>query len=64
MLRSLSSLLGLFFFTAGVVAVASLAKTSPALPVPSSEGAGSSDPPGGRYLALAAPDFHARFSLN
>ena len=64
MFRGLSSLLGLFFVTAGVVAVASLSKPSTALPVAPPRGAGASAAPGARYLAMEAPAFHARFSLN
>ena len=63
MFRGLSSLLGLFFLTAGVVAVASLTKT-PALPPTPPRGPGRSAAPRSRYLAMAAPAFHARFSLN
>ncbi len=63
MFRGLSSLLGLFFFTAGVVAVASMTKT-PALPPAPSRDSDRSAAPRSRYLALAAPAFHARFSLN
>ena len=65
MFRGFSSLLGLFFLTAGVVAVASLTKTSvAALPPPPPRDPGSSDAPRPRYLALQSPVFHARFSLN
>ena len=61
MFRGLSSLLGLFFLTAGVVAVASLKKTPALPPAPHDRGDAG---PRSRYLALAAPAFHARFSLN
>ena len=64
MFRGLSSLLGLFFFTAGVVAVASLTKAPTPLPPPPPRDPGQSDAPRSRYLALGAPAFHARFSLN
>jgi hypothetical protein len=64
MFRGLSSLLGLFFVTAGVFAVASLSKTPAALPPPPPRDPGSSDAPRARYLALESPVFHARFSLN
>ena len=65
MFRGLSSLLGLFFVTAGVVAVASLSKTPAAvLPPTPPRGPGSPNAPRTRYLALEAPVFHARFSVN
>ncbi len=62
MLRGLS-LLGFFFLTAGVVAVASLTKA----PVPPSAPPRQPDRSRvrrSRYLALTAPVFHAQFSLN
>jgi hypothetical protein len=62
MFRGISSLLGLFFVTAGVFAVASLSKTVavplPAPPRPPSTSVGP------RYLAMEAPAFHARPSIN
>lgn len=64
MFRGLSSLLGLFFVTAGVVAVASLSKTPAVLPTTPPRGPGASDGRRARYLAMEAPIFHARFSLN
>jgi hypothetical protein len=65
-MRPLSSLLGVMFLTAGVLAVAALAK-GPARPAPSPSPAG--DNPAlahgvPRLSALPAPSFHARFSLN
>jgi len=63
MFRGLSSLLGLFFVTVGVVAVASLTKAPAALPPPPRD-PGSSDGPRARFLAVEAPVFHARFSVN
>jgi hypothetical protein len=62
MFRGIASLLGLFFVTAGVFAVASLTKTvaAPPLAPPSSPGASV----GPRYLAMEAPTFHARPSVN
>ncbi len=60
MFRGFSSLLGLFFLTAGVVAVASLKKTPALPPAPPRD----SDAPRSRFLTLAAPAFHAQFSLN
>jgi hypothetical protein len=62
MFRGISSLLGLFFVTAGVVAVASMTKT-PAAPTaaPPRSPAVSAGP---RYLAMEAPVFHARPSIN
>lgn len=63
MFRGFSSLLGLFFVTAGVFAVASLSKT-PVAVLPPPSGPASSDGPRARFLALEAPVFHARFSVN
>ena len=64
MFRGFSSLLGLFFLTAGVVAVASLTKTPTALPPAPPRDPGASPGPRDRFLSLEAPVFHARFSLN
>ncbi len=64
MFRGLSSLLGLFFVAAGVFAVASLTKTPVALPPSPPRDPASSVGPRARFLALEAPVFHARFSLN
>ncbi len=65
MFRGFSSLLGLFFLTAGVVAVASLTKTPvAALPPAPPRDPGSSDAPRARFRAMEAPVFHARFSVN
>jgi hypothetical protein len=62
MFRGFSSLLGLFFVTAGVFAVASLTKTNAApLAAPPRPPSTSAGP---RYLAMDAPDFHARPSIN
>ena len=62
MFRGVASLLGLFFVTAGVFAVASLTKTPAASPVAPPRAPGVSVGP--RYLAMEAPAFHARPSLN
>jgi hypothetical protein len=64
MFRGFSSLVGLFFLTAGIVAVASLTKTSAVLPPSPPRDPGASPGPRSRFLALEAPVFHARFSLN
>ena len=64
MFRGLSSLLGLFFLTAGVVAVASLTKTPAAAPLAPPRDQDRTVVPRLRYLALESPRFHARFSLN
>ena len=65
MFRGFSSLLGLFFFTAGLCAVASLTKAPVAvLPPPPPRDPDASAAPRGRYRVLQAPVFHARFSLN
>ncbi len=61
MFRGISSLLGLFFVTAGVFAIASMTKT-PAAPLPPPLPPGESAGP--RYLAVDAPSFHARPSMN
>jgi len=59
MLRGFSSLLGLFFVTAGVVAVASLTKTAAAQTLrPSTTAA---EP---RRLAMNTLAYHARPSIN
>jgi hypothetical protein len=57
MLRGFSSLLGFFFVTAGVVAVASLSKTTHAVPRPIPSN-------GTRRLAMNTLAYHARPSLN
>jgi hypothetical protein len=62
MFRGIASLLGLFFVTAGVFAVASLTKTTDAPPLAPSRAPGASVGP--RYRAMDAPAFHARPSLN
>jgi hypothetical protein len=62
MFRGFSSLLGLFFVTAGVFAVASLTK-NPTV-APASLPYRPNSPGGARYLAMEAAVFHARFSLN
>ena len=64
MFRGLSSLLGLFFVAAGVFAVASLTKSPIALPPSPPRDPASSDGPRTRFLAVEAPVFHARFSVN
>ena len=61
MLRGISSLLGLFFVTAGVVAVASLSKTTAATPFAPPRAATSNGP---RSLAMNTLAYHARPSLN
>jgi hypothetical protein len=60
MIRGLSTLLGLFFLTAGVIAVASLTKTPAPQPPPTPPDPDSRR----RFLTLESPVFHARFSLN
>ena len=60
MLRGFSSLLGLFFVTAGVVAVASLSKTA-ATPLASLR---SSPSDRTRRLPMNTLAYHARPSLN
>ena len=62
MFRGFASLLGLFFVTAGVFAVASLTKTTAAPPLAPPRAPGASVGP--RYLAMEAPTFHARPSIN
>ena len=62
MFRGFASLLGLFFVTAGVVAVASLTKTGAATPLAPPRPPSTSVGP--RYLAMDAPAFHARPSIN
>lgn len=64
MFRGLSSLLGLFFVTVGVFAVASLTKAPIALPPSPPRDPAPSDGPRARFLAMEAPVFHARFSVN
>jgi len=59
MFRGISSLLGLFFVTAGVFAVASLSKTNVApTPQPPDVSAGA------RRLAMNTLAYHARPSIN
>jgi hypothetical protein len=62
MFRGIASLLGLFFVTAGVFAVASLTKTTAVAPAAPPRAPSASVGP--RYLAMEAPAFHARPSLN
>ena len=61
MFRGFSSLLGLFFVTAGVVAFASLTK-KPAVTLPRNSDAAHAVR--SRYRALESPPYHARFSAN
>ena len=62
MFRSFSSLLGVFFLTVGVVAVASLTKTHAAVPVAPPRNRQPANAPRGRLME--SPAFHARFSVN
>ena len=64
MFRGFSSLLGLFFLTAGAVAVVSLTKTPAVKPASLPRNPDSARAVRGRYLALESPSFHARFSVN
>jgi hypothetical protein len=64
MFRGFSSLLGLFFLTAGAVAVVSLTKTPAAPPLAPPRNPVASNAAPARFLTMESPVFHARFSLN